>query len=283
MNLENLLDYIQAGILKKETQKSSIQPNINVDISHQSNVAKLLDEENILNALKEYSQLTQKNSMFYKDYIYVSSLTSKCIRQILFEYFNYDKCNVSVYPYLGLITAVGEFVHQFLQQLLGFDYVEHEIYSEQLKVKGRIDAINILDDNSYNVIEIKTIKADELKSESFTGRIEHIRQLKFYMYLLATEQQKPVKYGQLLYISRNLDAIKVFTFEYNPNDSDVEYCINKANEIQKAIATKQIPNLDHPFIEKTKCYFCPYKEICLLKKEEFSSDLLYSEQDFVIL
>jgi len=188
----------------------------------------------------------------YKSRPYIRpSEISDCELKIFFDRLNFPKDkNIEIkYPYSQMMADIGSIIHLYIQMLYPFDKIEVEFFDEDIKVKGKIDAI-IQD----TVIEIKTVSDLNWESQ------DHIDQALIYSYVL-NKNGYIINNFEIAKLHRNLKEYKVLHYKYNDitMQTRLKFLLNKINKILNSIDIK-----DPLFLEKdySKCIFCSFKTEC---------------------
>lgn len=193
----------------------------------------------------------QKSQNYVRPFISVSEVLY-CLRQAYYKRLNYqidlDKCYS--YSFLDLINEVGNSVHDYIQDLYGFDEVEKTIICEEYKIKGRIDAIK-----GNCLIEFKTIDPSKFKNNYVEV---HYNQCLLYSHILNNYYNYNIDTITIVYIIRTLNKIIPFDLPIDPEKS-IKF-LKQSLYLKKCIDSKEIPNTINSTSEQ--CKYCSYKKYC---------------------
>lgn len=176
---------------------------------------------------------------------------SDCELKIFFDRLNYPKDkNIEIkYPYSQMMADIGSLLHLYIQMIYPFDKTEINFYDEDIKVKGKVDAII-----GNTVIEIKTVSDLDWESQ------DHIDQALIYSYVL-NKNGYNINSFEIAKLHRNLKDYKVLHYDYNNLEMQerLKFLLYKINKILNAINTKNPISLERDY---SKCIFCPFKDVC---------------------
>lgn len=148
----------------------------------------------------------------------------------------------------------------------------------EIKLSGRIDRIDQLNDGSYKIIDYKTGSTREYSSNEY---FKKGKQLQHALYSLAFEKLKGVKYkvsesGYYFPTTKGEGS----EYMYPPNNGK-----NKREEVLK-ITDILLDNIENRFFPPVKydnkndsCRFCDYNEICDREKNDSLTDMLEYEEN----
>ena len=117
-------------------------------------------------------------------------------------------------------------------------------------------------DNETIPVEFKTIdprkRRDKLPSE------QHRKQLQIAMEMMEPDINRPINFGLLIYMdASNFDDIIQFEIPRDPT-----ILVAAERRAQKKLRTKNVDMLDREGKASDECRYCPFTEICGVKKNE---------------
>ena len=193
----------------------------------------------------------ERYQSFERPYVSVTELCG-CLRK---AYYLRVKMPTNInqqfkFPYVSLIHKVGNSVHDYVQDLYGFEETEKTVTSDKYKVKGRVDAIS-----KNFLIELKTI--DDKK---FDGKCadNHYNQALIYSYILNTEYNYKIDTITIVYITRSLK--RVYPFDRKLNIKLAESFLDNALLLHDCVRRRRVPDAINASEEQ--CAFCAYKRFC---------------------
>ncbi len=210
----------------------------------------------------------KKLQSYERPYISVTELFY-CLRKSYYSRLKYstDLKKQFNFAYLDLINAVGNTVHDYVQEIYNFTEIEKTIVSEKYKTKGRCDAIN-----DKILYEFKTL--DESK---FTGKYitEHYYQPIIYAYILNTEYNYDIKTITLVYFFRDNLKRRPYTIDLPIDDKVAISFLEYAVLLHNCVNTKIVPEPINSNMEQ--CKWCPYVSYC--EKDESKMNKPYSKKE----
>jgi hypothetical protein len=224
----------------------------------------LLDE-NIIKDLMHQRTLIKNNNpndVKNKERLSVTEDFCGCIRKSYYMFKGYKRNYDGIYSYGNMVMSIGNLIHDILQESIPskfneYSYVLNDVFP--LPISGRIDMIL----NDDVLVEFKSCSSKIKKPKP-----EHMKQGMIYTTIvnkfLKDELKCDIKTMQLIYIVRsNMDSIvfnapvtdeimnQFYHFMRGFTESLVE-CLNK----------NEPPYSNNPFINREKCDYCYFKNIC---------------------
>lgn len=231
--------------------------------------------------LKEYNKPRKK---FNVESIKPSSLGSKCLRKLYYEYFKVEKDRLVDYK-SAINFLLGSVLHEAVQSILSksdnfimwinpkttepeFEFV---LKFEELNIKyAKLDGILIID-NKIWILEIKTKKAEKFynltgpdESHLFQGGAYHVffeEKLKRGEYDYIPEikrlKHKRIEGVSYLYINKQSETLEMKEFVVPRNDLLFQQVIEKCLTVKTYGDKKLLPPKTLHF-----CPWCDYKDKC---------------------
>lgn len=139
----------------------------------------------------------------------------------------------------------------FYQALL-YKYLLENHIDEAKKQQIDLNKYNLPKYDKYNIETIQMIYiCHELFSSDFSSLDQALAESK------ELKRQLKSKYNYMWFIKViNYNLVK------NNFDSHIEMIKEKIKEANTYLDAKQIPNLNHKYVDKSKCFFCLYKNHC---------------------
>ena len=126
----------------------------------------------------------------------------------------------------------------------------------QIKINGKIDRIETLEDGTFLIKDFKTGSAKSKYEIKEGGAYErYLNQLRFYKYLVEKKFDKKVSKTQLVFVEQ-CDS----NYTCNMTNEDNDIIENKIKEVYSNI---EIQNFE-PTFNKKACEFCNFKDMCEL-------------------
>jgi hypothetical protein len=194
----------------------------------------------------------KKTQSYERPNITVLELLS-CMRKNYYARMHYtvDVKELFKFAYLDIINEVANSIHDYIQELYGFEETQKTIVSEKYKVKGRLDAYK----NGY-LYEIKTIEEDKFFGNYLS---DHYNQGLVYAYILNTEYSYKVHTVTIIYVMRN-NVRKIVPFDIKVNNEEAKKFLERAPRLLSHISRKVVP--DPIAATHEQCDFCPYMKYC---------------------
>lgn len=126
----------------------------------------------------------------------------------------------------------------------------------QIKINGKIDRIETLEDGTFLIKDFKTGSAKSKYEIKEGGAYErYLNQLRFYKYLVEKKFDKKVSKTQLVFVEQ-CDS----NYTCNMTNEDNDIIENKIKEVYSNI---EMQNFE-PTFNKKACEFCDFKDMCEL-------------------
>jgi hypothetical protein len=192
------------------------------------------------------SRLSEKS-----DYVHVSSLLDLCPRQYaLARHHNLD-IKENVYPGLRIIWEMGKALEAHAIKNIKEYHGEHlvstgdVVYNEEYKIQGAPDGIIQTGEDSYVILEVKSMKADAFKKLE-QARGDHILQAAMYRWLYDEEYREDHYHENIILLYVSKDAIKgspYKEFQINTNEPVVQNGVNIALKLAKELKDARDNNM----------------------------------------
>ncbi len=225
-----------------------------------------LTEESVGFDVKKFESLMRnrlvegykKTQSYVRPNITVLELFS-CMRKNYYARMHYtvDVKELFRFAYLDMINEVANSIHDYIQEVYGFEETQKSIVSEKYKVKGKLDGYK----NGF-VYEIKTLDEGKFFGNYFP---DHYNQGLVYAYILNTEYSYKVHTITIVYVMRD-NIRKIVPFDIKVDSDAAKKFLERAPYLLNCIAKKTVA--EPVAAVKEQCDFCPYMKYC---KEDPSS------------
>lgn len=177
-----------------------------------------------------------------------------CVRQ---NYYYRSKYQIDLdkyfkFIYLKLYADVGTAIHKYVQDTYGFSEVEKPIFSDNYKVKGKVDAI---DGNC--IYELKSTETSKFKN---TYEEDHYHQGNIYSYILNTEYKYNIRNITIVYFFRDNLKKDPVGFDVPLNKELALSFLTRSPILLESIQKRIVP--DKIGSSPEKCKWCMYKDYC---------------------
>jgi len=126
---------------------------------------------------------------------------------------------------------------------------------KDIELKGFVDAVHQLTEDTYSVVEYKTsyIMPDSSKSKSANKFSDYMFELIFYAWMVQTFKKIKVTHVELMAMKNGKHFI------YEIQEGDFEKMLKTMEEIVAKIRNKEFFKNPNKY-----CFFCSYKENCMV-------------------